>query len=154
MNRLLGRYRFVVDPKGRISIPARFRKILSPKAGTPIIVTRGFDNCLAVYPLAEWETEERQLRGLPYTVGNARLYAREMASSALDAKLDKQGRILLSREHRDWARIEGEALILGVITHLEIFNPEVYEAYRSGFGLRYEGVAEELHRLRSGDKQE
>lgn len=154
MGRLLGRYQFVVDPKGRINIPARFRKVLVPKPGTPIIVTRGYDNCLAVYPLNEWETVERNLRSLPYNVGNTRLFAREMASHAEEGTLDKQGRILLNRDHREWARIDKDVLILGVITHLEIFNPEIYEAYRSGFGLTYERVAEEIHKFNSNDQSE
>jgi MraZ protein len=154
LERLLGRYQFSVDPKGRIKIPARFRKILAPKAGTPTIITRGFDKCLALYPIAEWETVERELRILPYNVAKSRLYTRELASYAVEAELDKQGRVLLSREHREWAGIDSEVLILGVITHLEIFNPEEYERYRSGIGLSYECVAEEVHRLRTGNPSE
>lgn len=154
MDRLLGSYRFAVDAKGRINIPARFRKVLSPEPDGPMIVTRGLERCLAVYPLAQWEIEERKLRSLPYTKSHARFYAREMASQAMDTALDKQGRILLSREHREWANIGDEVLILGVITHLEIFSPEVHEAYRSGFGMSYEQVAEEIFRPDFGESRE
>ncbi len=156
MDRLLGKKTCTVGDRGRIKVPVHHRKILSPKTGTSIITTRGLDNCLAIYPLAEWETEEQKLRDLPYTVGNARLFAREMASSAEECTLDKQGRLLLSKDHRDWARIrtKEEVLILGVITHLEIFNPEVYRAYREGFGMTFENVAEEVDRYRRGESSE
>lgn len=137
-----------------MNIPARFRKILSPKPSTPIIVTRGLERCLVVFPLSQWEVEEAKLRNLDYEAKDVRFYTREMASHAMDTTLDKQGRILLSREHRDWAYIASEVLILGVITRLEIFSPDVHEAYRSSFGKSYEQVAEEVFRQRKGERPE
>ncbi|MBN1826021.1 MAG: division/cell wall cluster transcriptional repressor MraZ [Candidatus Eisenbacteria bacterium] len=154
MGRLLGRYQATLDEKGRTNIPARIRRVLSPDPESPIIITRGYDDCLAVYPLAEWEAVEKDLRALPYNVGNTRLFAREMASHAVEAGLDRSGRILIPREHREWAHLEKDILVLGVITHLELFNPEIYERYRSGYGMTYEGVAEEMQKYRSTGRQE
>jgi MraZ protein len=152
VERLLGSYRFSVDPKGRVSIPAPFRKILFPQPGRTGTLTRGYENCIALYPPDRWEEQEKQLADLPFTVGNVRLFAREMAFHARPCTVDGQGRILLPKELREWARIGADALVLGVFRHIEIFNPEVYEAYRSGSGMTYERAAEELYKLRSGSR--
>jgi MraZ protein len=79
VDRLLGSYRFAVDAKGRISIPAPFRKILFPHPGRSGTLTRGYEDCIALYPPDRWDEEEKQLGDLPYTVGNVRLCTREMA---------------------------------------------------------------------------
>jgi MraZ protein len=150
VDRLLGSYRFAVDAKGRISIPAPFRKILFPHPGRSGTLTRGYEDCIALYPPDRWDEEEKQLGDLPYTVGNVRLCTREMAFHAKPCTPDSQGRILIPQELRAWARIEKIALVLGVITHIEIFNPEIYEAYRAGSGLTFERAAEELYKLRTG----
>jgi MraZ protein len=152
VDRLLGSYRFAVDSKGRISIPAPFRRILFPQPGLSGTLTRGLDNCVALYPPDRWEEEVRQATDLPFTVGNVRLFAREMAFHAKPCTVDSQGRIILPKELRDWARIDKVALVLGVFSHIEIFNPEVYEAYRSGSGMTYERAAEELYKLRAGSR--
>jgi len=123
--------------------------VLFPQPGLSGTLTRGYENCIALYPPDKWEEEAQQTADLPFTVGNVRLFAREMAFHAKPGTIDGQGRIILPKELRDWARIDKEALVLGVFTHIEIFNPEVYEAYRSGSGMTYERAAEELHKLRT-----
>ena len=134
MARFVGEYRYAVDPKGRINLPAPFRKILAPGGkDTSFIVTRGFELCLVVYPMEIWEALELENAKLEWTDDDVRYYLRLLNSKASEQSFDKQGRIVLSKERRHWARIGKEVVIVGGgLTHLEIFSPEVYQTYLKG----------------------
>ncbi|MBM3320299.1 MAG: division/cell wall cluster transcriptional repressor MraZ [Candidatus Eisenbacteria bacterium] len=147
MERLFGSHRVVVDSKGRLIIPAAFRKILFPEPGRSGTLTLGYEHCVALYPPDRWEEEENLIHRLPFTSTNVRRIARMMGYHAKPCALDAQGRIVLSKDIREYAKIDREALVLGVFQHIEIFNPEIYEAYQSGSDMTFERAAEELTRL-------
>jgi len=115
----LGEYAHTIDDKGRLTIPARFRDEL--EGG--VIVTRGLDGCLWAYGRADWEVLAEKISKLPTTNPAARNFARFMFSSAFDSIPDRQGRILVPQNLRDYAGIQDDSIIIGVMNRLEIWHP-------------------------------
>jgi MraZ protein len=115
----LGEYAHTIDDKGRLTIPARFRDEL--EGG--VIITRGLDGCLWAYSRSEWEELANKIAKLPTTNPAARNFARFMFSSAFDSVPDRQGRILVPQNLRDYAGIQDDTVVIGVMSRLEIWNP-------------------------------
>ncbi len=136
--RFVGKYSFAVDPKGRINVPARFRKLLTSGVGgdggaNSFIVSRGYELCLMAYPMDMWEALEEANAELDWTNDDVRYYLRYLNSNADEHSFDKQGRIVLSRDVRKWTHIKDDVLIVGGgRTHFEIFSPEIYQSYLDG----------------------
>lgn len=122
----LGEYVHTTDDGGRLTIPARFRPGL--KAG--LVITRGLDRCLAIYPLEEWEQLAARVSGLPITNRRARALRRRFFSNAADATLDKQGRVLVPPRLREYAGLDGEVVITGLDTYIELWNPDSWHEER------------------------
>lgn len=121
-----GEYRHAVDGKGRIAVPARFRTQLAGE----IVVAQWLDDCLAIFPGQEWEKLVAKVSSLPITDPNARLLQRRLFAGALETELDRQGRILLPQGLRSRAGLEGEAMVLGLQDHAEIWAPDRWAGYR------------------------
>jgi MraZ protein len=120
----LGEFEHSVDDKGRLTIPARFRDEL--EAG--VVITRGLDGCLWAYPKGEWEQLAEKIAALPSTNPAARNFARFMFSSAFDSVPDRQGRILIPQKLRDYANINTETTVIGMMNRVEIWNPQAWSA--------------------------
>ena len=120
-----GTYRYKIDPKGRLPVPAAFRRGL----GEETLVVTLFDQCLAVYPPSEWERLEGQLRALPTFNRQVKAVTRLLASRASDCPLDAQGRILLPPALRQAAGLLRETVVVGVLNRIEVWNPETWEAF-------------------------
>lgn len=118
----LGEFIHVIDNKGRLTIPAKFREDLD----TGLVVTRGLDRCLAIYPMPEWEQLASQVSGLPVTDRRARAFRRLVFANASDVDLDKQGRILIPPRLREYANLNGDVVIAGLNTYIELWNPETW----------------------------
>lgn len=140
MASFLGSHRHTLDAKGRLSIPSKFRKA----AGDTFVLTLGLDRCLFLFPEAEWRRLERDLRALKFTSKDARFFKREMAANACVVVVDNHGRIVVPAELREQLGLERDVLVIGAFERIEIWSPEGYEQYRSGFGMSYEDVAEML----------
>lgn len=125
----LGEYAHTIDDKSRLTLPAKYRVELA--AG--VIVTRGLDKCLIVYPLSEWQAVSDKVNGLPMTDPQAREFRRLIFSGATDTELDKQGRVLLPQYLREYAGLDGNVIVAGLNTHLEIWAPETWNAIRANF---------------------
>jgi MraZ protein len=115
----LGEYNHTIDDKGRLTIPARFRDELE----SGVVITRGLDGCLWAYGRSEWEALAEKIAQLPTTNPAARDFSRFMFSSAFDSIPDRQGRILLPQNLRDYAEIQNDTVVIGVKNKLEIWNP-------------------------------
>jgi len=124
----LGEFNHTVDEKGRMTIPARFR----PELAQGVVVTRGLDGCLALYPNAEWEQLAQKVNALPLTDRRARDFRRFMFGSASEAAPDRQGRVLIPSYLREYAHVDGEVTVVGMNTYIEIWNPETWQAMRQG----------------------
>lgn len=121
-----GEYRHTVDDKGRLAIPARFRAQLAGGA----VVSRWIDGCLAIHTRAGWDALEARVSSLAVTDGAARLFQRQIFGGALEAEVDKQGRVLLPSYLRDEAGLTTEAVVVGVRDHAEIWAPDRWTEYR------------------------
>ncbi len=136
----MGEYQHTLDEKGRVAIPSRLRNELGEK----FVVTRGLDKCLFVYPLAEWSKIEGKLKALPFTKGDARAFTRMFFSGAVEVELDKQGRVLIPQNLRDYAQVEKEVRIIGVSNRVEVWSEAVWGEYIRQAGQAYEQIAETL----------
>ncbi len=114
----LGEFVHTIDEKGRLTVPAKFRDGLA--AG--LVVTRGIDRCLAIYPLEEWERLAKQVSALPMTDRRARAFRRLVFANASDAIPDKQGRVLIPPRLREYAGFDSEVVVTGLNTYIEVWN--------------------------------
>jgi len=144
MSSFKGSFSYSVDNKGRINIPARLRKYVSPEANDTFVITRGFEQCVFIYPLDEWNTLEQSIRKLSTTDPKHRFYVRTLLDKAAESQLDAQARIVIPKDLLDFARLENEVLIVGVLERIEVWNPKLYEEYRNAQPESYEGVAQNV----------
>lgn len=144
MSSFYGNYRSSVDDRGRIIIVKRLREGNASEDKSRYWLARGFDGCLAVFPLDEWEHFIMEARSQPFRKRDPRLYQRETFSNAYPAKIDRLGRILIQKELLDEFGIGKEVRLLGVSDHIEIWDPDTYDAYKKANEGRYEEVAEKL----------
>ena len=119
-----GEYQYSLDSKGRVNIPAKFRQSLSKKNQNTFVATRVQDPCVWIYPLTEWKKIEDELRNLSSVSGVHRTFIRQIARSATPSTCDKQGRIMLSPSLISYSQLDREALIIGMINKIEIWNPK------------------------------
>ena len=121
---LIGEYEHSLDTKGRLIMPAKLRQDIGDK----FIVTKGLDGCLFAFSQEEWMNFETKLKSLPLSDKNARNFVRFFLAGATECELDKQGRFLIPANLRKEAKLEKEAVIIGVGTRLEIWNKETWLA--------------------------
>lgn len=141
-----GEYQHTVDEKGRLIMPAKYRETL----GEQFMITKGLDNCLFVYSQSEWKTLEEKLKNLPFTNRDARAFARFFFSGAMECETDKQGRILISGNLREYAKITKDVNIIGVGTRIEIWSKEIWAGYSQETEVKYEELAEKMVDLNLG----
>lgn len=141
----LGEYNHTIDDKGRVAVPAKFRKQLSKGA----VVTRGLDNCLFLYPISEWEILAEKLSKLPMSQANSRAFVRLMLAGAMDVELDSQGRIVLPEYLRQYASINTskKVVVAGLYNRLELWDEEKWNGYKSNTEKDSTDIAEKLGEL-------
>ncbi len=122
----LGSFTHSLDDKGRMTIPAKYR----PELAAGVVVTRGLDHNLVIYPVDEWQRLSERIRQLPYTDKNARDFRRLVFGMATDAVPDKQGRILIPTELREYAGIDTEAVVAGMDSYIEVWSPAAWQSLR------------------------
>jgi len=144
MSSFKGSYEYSVDNKGRVNIPARLRKYVSPEANDTFVITRGYEKCLFVYPLDEWNKLEQSIRDLTPTNPKHRYFMRTLLEQATESQLDGQSRISIPRDLLRLAGIENDVLILGVLERLELWSPGIYREYQKSQEESYESVAQSV----------
>ena len=122
-NTFTGEYAYSLDSKGRVNIPAKFRQVLSEDNENTFVIARGMDPCIWVYPLAQWKEIETNLRSLSSLSKIHRTFVRNTARYASPSTYDKQGRITLTPSLIEYAGLEKNALIIGMVNKMEIWNP-------------------------------
>jgi len=131
---LLGTHSYQLDPKGRISLPARFRAVFADGA----VLTLGQDGCLFCFPKAEWEARAGEVRDRPLTDARARAYARMFFGKAEPVDLDAQGRLTIPQRLRGEAGIRREAVIVGVYDRMEVWDRAAHDRYEQTHGGAYQ----------------
>jgi len=139
----LGRFLHTVDSKGRVTIPAKFR----PNLAGGVVVTRGIDRCLYIYPQAEWDRLAERVRELPLTKKDARSFVRFLFSEASDCVPDRQGRILIPGYLREYANLDSEIVIAGLDNRLEMWSSSAWHDDNSDLEKDAQTLAEKLGEL-------
>jgi MraZ protein len=139
---LTGQYSNTFDEKGRLLIPSKIRSEL---AGDKVVVTSGVDRCLWMYHPDEWSKVVREIMGSTSQFqSKARLLQRRIIAPAVECEIDKSGRIRIPQPLREAAGLEKNAMVLGIMDYIEIWNPEVYDSYLQESESQYLEAAELL----------
>ena len=128
-----GATKVTLDAKGRMAIPTRYRERLAARCEGQIVVTVDKDHCLLVYPLPDWEELERKLVRLPSMNRTARNIVRIMVGYATEVDMDASGRILVSRELREFAGLEKAAMLIGQGNKFELWDEETWNEKRDAW---------------------
>jgi len=139
----IGEYSLSVDEKGRLSIPVKHRRLLSRGA----VVTRGLDSSLFLYTQAEWNKLAEKLAGLPISRTNTRAFSRLMLAGAMEAVMDKQGRIIVPDYLRSFANIKKKVVVAGLYNRLEIWDEQTWQKYKKQTEKQSTDIAEALEQI-------
>jgi MraZ protein len=138
----LGQYEHGLDDKNRLFLPARFR---DKNKGPDFIMTQGLEGCLSLYPPSAWQSLAAKLDHLPLANKiEERAFKRLLLSAASEVEVDSQGRILIPQLLKDYARIQRDAVVIGVLQHIEIWAKERWELYRQQSRDTFEKAASQL----------
>ena len=140
MDQLLGEHDHSLDDKNRLTLPSKFR----PAFEDGLVVARGFDGCLAVYPMSEWARMSDRFAALDPLSEDSRRVSRHFFGGATQLDLDKQGRLVLPQALIEHAALERELTVLGVHDHLEIWNRATWRRLQQEPEGRVEDAAERL----------
>ena len=130
---LRGATKVTLDAKGRLAIPTRYRDRIAARCDGQMVATVDKDYCLLLYPLPDWEEIERKLMRLPSLDTKARRLQRLMVGHATEVDLDGHGRILLSRELREFAGLQRQAVLLGQGNRFELWDEDRWNETRDGW---------------------
>lgn len=139
-NMFIGEYLHILDPKNRISLPAKFRKGL----GRAVVLTRGLDHCLFVYPRKVWEREAESRAAHAGGTAAARGLARLFLAGAMEAEVDAVGRILVPTRLKNFAGLRSKAIIAGVADKVEIWEERAWKKYTATIERNADAFAEAL----------
>lgn len=116
-----GQYEHTLDPKGRVSVPSKFREVLSAKGDGRLIITY-LDSCLMAYPFDEWRDLEEKLLSYSFVSDEQTAVVRHLVSNAVDCDVDKQGRVLIPPLLREKAGLATDVVLAGVLKKFEIWD--------------------------------
>ena len=122
-----GEFNHTIDPKGRIIVPMKLRDEL----GENFVITKGLDGCLWMFDNDQWEKVENEIREMPFTLKEARVISRFIIAGASDGEMDKQGRVLIAPNLREYAGLDKDVVLDGVGSRVEIWSKDRYEAASS-----------------------
>lgn len=139
----LGEFKHIIDNKGRLAIPVKFRASLSGGA----IITRGLDKCLFLFPQKEWDVLANKLVNLPLSQSDSRAFVRLMLAGAGDVEFDSQGRILIPENLRLYAKLSKKTVVTGLYNRIEIWDENEWNRYKSKTENASDEIAEKLGQL-------
>ncbi|MBC7194568.1 MAG: division/cell wall cluster transcriptional repressor MraZ [Caldisericia bacterium] len=139
----MGSFEYKMDDKGRVLVPPQFKDDLGEK----FIITRGFENCLFLYPINEWKRISKELEKFPLSSKESRFFLRIWFSSAIEVSIDQYGRFLIPLDFRKYANLNRDIVFIGVLNRIEIWDKEAWENYRNSKDISYE---ESISKLMEG----
>lgn len=137
---LIGEYAHTLDSKKRLSLPAKFRK----EIGKKVVITRGLDACLFMYPEKQWEKIAEKLAQLPMGQSDTRALSRFMLSGAVESEVDGAGRVLIPDFLKEFAGLKGKVILAGVHERIEIWNEKQWDEYKRRIEKNADSVAQKL----------
>ena len=141
MAAFIGTHRHTLDDKGRVSVPAQFRRQLTAE---DLYLTVGMEGCLVLYPSHRWQKLEDELLNLPRN-RETRFLVRSLAHNLRAVSVDSQGRISIPAELAEKAGITSDVLFLGKFDTMELWEPELYDSYINEAEYSCEEIAEGLN---------
>ena len=141
-----GRHHHTIDPKGRLSIPSRFRDELAERGTDTLVLTEG-DHCIWAYPMDEWERLEEKLRQQPQLSVEMRNFLRTTVASAKDCPVDRAGRTLVPPELREFAGLNKDVVIQGALAKFEIWSQDRWNDYYQRLRGGFDEMAQKLSEL-------
>jgi len=136
----LGTHTPRLDDKGRLALPARFR----PELEGGLVICKGQDRCLYVFPVTEFDRFTEGLRTAPITDVKVRNYGRHLFASASHESPDGQGRITVPPHLREYAGLSKDCVVIGANTRIEVWDAEAWQRYMDNTEQDYSDVAEEV----------
>jgi MraZ protein len=136
----LGEYAHSLDDKGRVVMPAKFRSGLE----RGLVVTKGQERCLYVFPMDVWDQESQRVRRLPRTDRRARNYSRSFFASASDQSIDRAGRCQIPEPLRQYAGLGKDVTVVGVSDRIEVWDTETWRTVAAEADEYYAGIEEVL----------
>lgn len=133
----LGQFHHTLDAKGRLTMPAKLRGSLA----SGVVATRGSDRCLVLFTADSWERLMERVRTLPLGDPRAVRLRRHLFANAEGLMPDQQGRVLISSQLREWAGIQGDVVIVGQDTHLELWDSRTWHEQQQSAPLTPEDWA-------------
>jgi MraZ protein len=139
-----GEYVHTIDRKGRVIIPAKFRQALKTQQVTQLVLTRGLDQCLFLFPEPEWRLTESRFKQHSFTKSETRKFNRMFFSGAVELTVDRLGRILVPKTLKEFAQIKQEVVVVGVSNRVELWGREQWQAFYESSRQSFEEVAERI----------
>ncbi len=137
---LIGEYLHTLDPKKRLSLPSKWRSEL----GKTVVITRGLDNCLFVYPLVAWQKITQKIADLSIGAADTRSFNRFFLSGAVEVEVDKTGRILVPDFLKDFAQLDQKVILAGIHDRVEIWDENKWNDYKQKIEGEADTLAEKL----------
>jgi MraZ protein len=139
-----GTYSSTVDSKRRIKLPKKLREVVPSSSNDHFVIGPGHDGCIFLYPTDEWTKQEEKLRNLKVELAEHRFLQRVFVPESEDVKVDRVGRLIIPERLLSSARIKKDILILGILSRIELWSPDVYAKYREQHKQTYEEAAEKI----------
>ena len=139
----IGEYEHTLDEKKRISLPKAFRKDL----GSRMVMTRGLDNCLFLFPKKGWEKVAGRLQEMSFAQADTRGFNRFFLSGAVEVEADSAGRILVPDHQKAFAQLGKNVVFAGVSDRVEIWDSERWNAYKARIESEADALAEKLGQI-------
>jgi MraZ protein len=137
---LIGEYIHTIDDKKRISLPSKFRK----QVGKKVVVTRGLDQCLFMYPIDEWREISKKIGELGMGQAERRGFNRFMLAGAAEVSVDSVGRILIPEHLREFAGVTSKVVFAGLYNRIEVWDEKLWETYKQKVMKSADDIAEKL----------
>lgn len=141
---LIGEYTHTLDPKKRISLPAKFRKEL----GKTVVITHGLDGCVFLYPLSTWKVISEELSGSRggnhIGTTDSRGFNRFMLAGAAEVDIDSAGRVLVPDFLKEFAGLKSKVVLAGVHNRVELWNEKTWIEYKKRIQKQADALAEKL----------
>lgn len=145
---LIGQYRVKISPKGRTSVPKKFREVL----GKTLVLTVGYENSLMLVSSEDWQGIFKAAEDKPLVLGTARDTKRFLLGEASEIEIDDQGRFIIPGYLRDYAKIGEEVVFLGLNKYVEIWDKGLWDSYQKNLNNNIGEIGEKLSQFNEVDK--
>jgi len=139
-----GEFEHSLDKKGRVIMPSKFRQAIKDNYIEKLFLTRGLDECIFLFPEEEWKQQEAKFRAIPFTKMEGRKFNRLFFSGAVDTFPDKQGRILMPKYLKEYAKIQKDIMVVGVSSRIEIWSKDKWKDFYGSSKESFEEIAEKI----------